>query len=258
MIELEKVPPYRFGVTFGKFLLLVAAFLLAALLFLYVCTDVLQTLFTTGVSDYRAAPSLSSLQPFAPATVILDAGHGGADSGARTADGAQEKDLNLAITNKIAQVLSIYGYNPVLTRRGEAMPEGVEADTKKHSELLSRAKIASDTLYALFVSIHMNSFPQAQYAGAQVFYTERNLQNEVFAVKLQSALVSLIQPENTRLAKATSSVFLLERLDGPAVLLECGFLSNPAEAALLQDEGYQNRFAFAVASAIAQYLSDTQ
>ena len=235
----------------------IALFLAFCFLFLYVCTDVFDLFFADPAPGYRAAVSLAAFAPPDRKTVVLDAGHGGYDSGARSASGVLEKDLNLAITKKIAAYLSLYDVRVVLTRSGDEPPKNQDNTSRKRAEILSRVKIAEDAEPDLVLSIHMNSFPQEKCAGAQVFYSGCVGRSEVFAATLREALCTLVQPENTRSAKETDSILLLSRLNVPAALLECGFLSNEDEVRLLTDENYQSRLSFAAASAILTFLYPT-
>ncbi len=229
-----------------------ALFLAFCLLFLYVCTDLFHP-----ASMHPTIPT--DVLPAAPTRliVVLDAGHGGYDSGTRSSSGVLEKDLNLAITKKIAAQLTLFDIDVVLTRKDDTPPSLDERGTRKQNELLSRARTAAEHNASLFLSIHMNSFPQASCHGAQVFFTERNLQNEVFACTLQEAIQTLVQSDNQRVAKNTNQIFLLNHLECPSALLECGFLSNDAETRLLCDEEYQSKLAFSITCAIVQYLSAT-
>lgn len=224
-------------------------FLLLCIFFLFFCNGNLGT--ATAADKTDALPSVNT-DPLP--TVVLDAGHGGYDSGTHSKDGQAEKDLNLIITKKIAAFLSLSDVDVVLTRTGDDPPMLVSDPKRKRGEILSRAKIAQESGADCFLSVHMNSYPQASCKGSQVFYTAKNPNNPALALTLQSAITSLVQPDNQRLAKETTQIFLLLQLDCPAVLLECGFLSNPDEAALLAKEDYQNRLAFSIAAAIIDYL----
>ncbi len=191
-------------------------------------------------------------------TVVIDPGHGGYDSGTRSDSEILEKDLNLTISKKIAEYLSCFDINVVLTRNDDTAPSGVDGQSRKRSEILSRIKIADEENADLFLSVHMNYFPDASCRGTQVFFTENNLKNQVFAHTLQATVQKLVQPENARAPKSGDSIFLLQNLKIPSALIECGFLSNSEETALLCEESYQNKLAFAIASAIVTHLQETQ
>lgn len=227
-------------------------FLLLCLLFLYLCTP----LFSAGhKSEFMSAASLPTFQNKKRPVVVLDAGHGGYDSGTQSQSGILEKDLNLKITQKIADFLALFDVDVVLTRTDDTPPQTVQGTNRKRAEILSRAQIAKESEATILLSIHMNAFPQSSCQGAQVFYSERNTQNQVFAHTIQTALRTLLQPQNTREAKHNELIFLLTHVDCTAALLECGFLSNEEETRLFCDETYQNQFAFVTASAIISHLN---
>lgn len=224
-------------------------FLLLTFLFLFVGQN---GLFSKAKTPDTEIPTLAN--PPAKTVVVIDPGHGGYDSGTKSDNGILEKDLNLAISKKIAAHLSYFDIEVVMTRTDDTAPSGADGASRKQSEILSRAKIAKEEDAALLLSVHMNYFPQASCKGAQIFFSENNLQNQVFAHTLQESISALVQPENKRVAKSTDSIFLLNHLNMPAALLECGFLSNAEEASKLNDEEYQNQLAFAIASSIISYL----
>lgn len=196
---------------------------------------------------------------FAAPTVILDAGHGGEDGGAIGIDGSYEKDLNLAITKTVHQILQINGIQTVLTREDDRLLYDKNSDyqgQKKVQDLATRRSIAESYDDAYFVSIHMNAFPQAQYRGLQVYYSVHSPLSKDLADTIQSHTKRSLQPQNHRSVKAAgSSIYLLDRLSCPAVLIECGFLSNPEECALLSDQTYQKQLAWLIAISIMENLS---
>jgi N-acetylmuramoyl-L-alanine amidase len=125
---------------------------------------------------------------------------------------------------------------------------------KKVLDLAARLAIADETEDSLLVSIHMNAFPQTQYSGMQVWYGTADARSREIAQSVQSAALTL-RPDNNRQIKAAgSNIFLLDNLDTPAILVECGFLSNPEEASRLGDEEYQKQLAFVIFGAIAEYI----
>ena len=191
-------------------------------------------------------------------TIILDAGHGGEDGGASSASGALEKEINLAITMSLRDLLVASGVRVILTRSDDTLLYDKTADyhgRKKALDLAARRKIAEETPNAIFISIHMNSFPQAQYHGLQVWYSKNNPASLFLAESIQLTSKQL-QPENNRRVKAaTSSIYLLHHLTCPAVLVECGFLSNPEEAALLTTDEYQEKLAFLLFLAISDSMT---
>ncbi len=188
-------------------------------------------------------------------TVVIDAGHGGIDGGAEQ-DGVFEKDLNLQISQKIRDNLLLYDVDCVMTRTEDVLLSDEDASGKKHSDLTNRVKMTKSCQNPVFVSIHMNKFPISKYSGLQVFFSGNNQKSEALAIKLQDNVVSFLQPYNNRqVKKAGSNIFVLDRLECPAVLVECGFLSNPDELQLLCSEEYQNKLAFLISASIIEYLS---
>lgn len=183
-----------------------------------------------------------------PITVVLDAGHGGEDGGAVSANGVLEKDLNLSIALRLRALLEANGIRVVLTRSTDTLLYDKDVDyhgRKKALDLAARKNIAESTENCVFVSIHMNAFPIAKYQGLQVWYSKNHPASLTLAQSVQSMNQSLLQPSNERPVKAaTSSIYLLHHLRSPAILVECGFLSNPEEATLLASEEYQENLAF--------------
>ena len=192
--------------------------------------------------------------PAAP-HALIDPGHGGADGGATAADGSLEKDYNLSISLTLRDMLRLCGYDVTLTR---------ETDTSLHDEaaVTIRQQKVSDmhhrlALYDaadLVLSIHQNQFPQRSCHGAQMFYAPDNAASVPLGTALRDTLYALLQPNNTRELKAgTSDIYLLHKTRAPAVLVECGFLSNPEERALLQTPEYQQKLAYALTCGVLTY-----
>ena len=188
------------------------------------------------------------------ADVILDAGHGGMDGGAVSADGVCEAPITLAIAQKTQQLMLFCGANAIMTRN-DALSldyrEGASARENKNADLQARLALSRQYPSCPFLSIHLNQFPQAQYEGAQVFY---GASGQVLAQSLQSTLKAVLDPENERVCKpAPEGVFLMKNIAAPAVTIECGFLSNPEECAKLQQDSYQTRIALAIVSGFEIY-----
>ncbi len=189
--------------------------------------------------------------------VILDAGHGGVDGGAE-ANGITEKNVNLAIACKVQELCKLFGFEVRMTRKEDISIHDEDKSTiraQKNSDLKNRLKIMTEDAGAVVVSIHLNKFPQSRVKGAQVFYAPRSQRSDVLAQTVQDNFRTLLQPENTRqIKKADSSLFLLyNNTVNPAVLVECGFISNPEEAALLKTEDYQDKVAFAICCSLLQF-----
>ena len=192
-------------------------------------------------------------------TVILDAGHGGEDGGATSSDGLLEKDLNLALTLTMRDILTANGVNVILTRETDTLLYDRNVDfqgQKKRLDMAARLKIANETPNAVFVSIHMNTYPHPSCQGVQVWYSENNEDSFALAKTIQSTTQELLQNENDRTVKRSgSSIYLLRKLECPAVLVECGFLSSPEEAALLADESYRQQLALVLCLGILRSIA---
>ena len=188
--------------------------------------------------------------------VVLDAGHGGEDGGASSADGIVEKDLNLEITLLLADLLRANGIEVVLTRETDTLLYDRNMDyhgRKKALDLAARKKIAEETPESVFISIHMNTYPNTDCTGLQVWYSPNDPSSSALAEEIQRTAKKLLQPENDRKTKAAgSSIYLLHHIQTPAVLVECGFLSTPAEAQLLSTPEYRQKLAFVLFCAIMQ------
>ncbi len=192
-------------------------------------------------------------------TIIIDAGHGGFDGGAVADDGTVEKDINLSIANKTAAMLRVHGFEVVMSRESDT---GTEDDSnssipkRKKSDLANRLRLMIDNPDAIFVSIHLNKFTTSAASGAQVFYTKNYKEAASLASSLQSSITTLIQPQNTRAVKqGTDSTYLLKNATVPAVIVECGFLSNRQELQKLKSDEYQTQMAFAITGGIINYFN---
>lgn len=195
-------------------------------------------------------------------TVIIDAGHGGPDGGTSADDGTLEKDLNLQIALKLDKILSSMGVNTVLIRESDISIHDDSAETirqKKVSDLKNRLNILNQTEDSIFVSIHQNHFGQSKYSGTQVFYSKNNPLSSKLAEKIRMPVISYLQPDNTREIKQSGTeIYLLYHAQAPAVMVECGFLSNKKETDNLKNEMYQQKLAFLIAIGIMDYFTDTE
>ena len=196
-----------------------------------------------------------ALQPTAviqAEALILDAGHGGEDGGAVSVTGAVESGINLEIVRKMEDILGFYGQAPILLRREDISLHDGAADTlreKKVSDLKNRVAAIQSVPQATLISIHQNTYTDSRYRGAQVFYAPTPGSQEL-AQQLQTALRSGLQPDNTRECKPIpDSVYLMNHISCRAVLVECGFLTNPEEDILLQSEDYQRKLACVLSAA---------
>lgn len=187
--------------------------------------------------------------PLAEKTVILDAGHGGWDPGKTGSGGADEKTLNLAIAEKLQAYLEAGGAEVVLTRKTDAA-----LGSGKREDMAQRKSIANESGGDILVSIHQNAFPSAKAKGAQVFYHKSSPQGRLLAEALQESLRERLDVGNQRQAKENASYYILRTTEIPAVIVECGFLSNREEEALLNAAEYQEKVAWAIYCGIWDYF----
>lgn len=192
--------------------------------------------------------------------VIIDAGHGGFDGGAVSDDGTVEKDINLAISLYLQEYLAVFNIETVMIRETDCSVEDEGLTTirqRKSSDLHNRMKIMEETENAIFVSIHQNKYPDGKYSGTQVFYSPKTKdESQILAQSVQDCIVNTLQKDNKRQIKECgTSVFLMYNAVKPAVLVECGFLSNYEETNKLKTSEYQKKIAFCIAMGIQNYLS---
>ncbi len=195
-----------------------------------------------------------------PVLLVIDAGHGGEDGGASSEDGILEKDLNLQIAQNLNDIAVLFGCRTVMTRTADTMLYDLYNDLddytgcRKTYDLRNRLRLAGDMNGDIFISIHLNKFPESKYSGLQVYYSPNHTDSKKIASFIQSYARTYLQPENTReIKEATSSIYLLHRIRTPAVLVECGFLSNPEETAMLTTAEYRCRLAGVIFASAAEW-----
>lgn len=182
--------------------------------------------------------------------IVLDAGHGGEDGGAVSSSGVVESDINLQFTEKLKDILSLNGYKIVMTREDNSDLADKSIETisgRKKSDMHRRLDIYNSHIQNVAISIHQNIFPADSCKGTQVFYSTQTQSGKVLADNITDTVKKYLQPENQRLSKPTSgSIFLLDNAKIPAVIVECGFLSNSEELKQLCDQDYQKKFSYCV------------
>lgn len=229
------------------FLITVSAFFIIAAPFLY---------FPEG-----EIVSASSINITENNVILLDAGHGGEDGGAIGVGGIIEKDINLSITLKTAEFLEFLGYDVEFTRKTDKMTcdEGLKTQReKKVSDIKNRLEQIEKSPCLCSISIHQNIFG-GNALGAQVFYGGNNPESKSLAESIQSGISEMLQPENKRVIKqAGKDIYILYHSEKPSVLVECGFISNNEEAALLTNGEYQNKMAFAIALSSIKHLTERE
>ena len=188
--------------------------------------------------------------------VIIDAGHGGEDSGAIGANGVYEKNLNLEIAFEVGNSLSEEGYAVVYTRTEDKLLYSESENIKglrKISDLKNRCKLTLEYPQAIFVSIHMNSYGDSKYSGLQVYYSENDANSKILASSIQSSVKNSLQPTNNRVIKAGKDMYVLENVENAAVLVECGFITNLEECEKLSEKEYQKQLSSAIVCGIIEY-----
>lgn len=223
-------------------------FLISILLILTATT--LHRVYTLWIRDeVDTATSPTTLR-----AVILDAGHGGRDGGAVSVTGTAEKTLNLDTTLTLAALLKAQGYRVLLTRETDTALTHEDGGSRKMQDLRGRLAIAEAYPGVPFLSIHMNKFPQGQYHGLQVYYSCHDQASKALADGIQESVRESLQPDNDRETKpATSALYLMHKIFSPAVLIECGFLSNEEDARQLEDPTYRAALCLSLATAYGKW-----
>lgn len=200
----------------------------------------------------------TSVQTFglsaASKVVVIDAGHGGFDPGKVGATGTHEKDINLQIANKLKAYLEQAGATVVMTRTSDEALGGVGGKSTKNDDMRYRKESINKSGADIMVSIHQNAFTQPKVRGAQVFYYENAETSKILAQSVQANIKSEADPNNTRSIKSTTSYYVLKVSTMPAIIVECGFLTNPDEERLLKTDEYQQQVAWAIYKGIVEYF----
>jgi len=207
----------------------------------------------------RAVTVISESLPLARShCIIIDPGHGGIDGGATSCSGKLESQFNLEIALRLNDLMHLLGYDTGMIRTTDisVYTKGDTIAQKKISDLKERARIVNETENALLISIHQNTYPDARYSGAQVFYSRKE-DSVTLAKQLQAAFTAVLNKGSKRQCKPAEGVYLMEHIDCTGVLIECGFLSNQQEEALLRDASYQKKLCCVIASTLSIYLSNT-
>lgn len=191
-------------------------------------------------------------------TLVIDPGHGGLDGGAVSVNGQPESGVNLAIALKTRDLARLFGLAPVMTRSGEALDYPQTLDTihqKKVWDQNTRIELINSVPNALLLSIHQNKFPDPRPSGCQVLYGSVDGSQD-YAQLTHDNLCRFLCPENRRVAAPISkSIYLFQKIQCPAILVECGFLSNPGEAEKLLTPDYQRSVAVLLLASCLQYIS---
>lgn len=184
--------------------------------------------------------------------LVLDAGHGGEDGGAVSITGVPESRINLSIVLSLRDVLGLYGVDPILLREEDISLHTGDANTlreKKRSDLKNRTAAIEAVEGGTLISIHQNTYPGSRYHGTHVFYAPTD-GSQALADHVQNSIKTALQPDNERAVKQIpDTVYIMNHITCPGILIECGFLTNPAEEAMLQDPDYQRKLSAVIAAA---------
>lgn len=190
--------------------------------------------------------------------IVIDPGHGGVDPGALAKDGTEEEDINLSISLRLKKLLEQAGCKVIMTRdkdEGLYTEKSKSYNQKKNEDLRNRRIMTNDINPDLFITIHLNSFGQSKYYGAQTFYQKGSEEGKALAKIIQEELKKILDNNNKRMCQSTNSVYLLREVKATAILVECGFLSNPDELRLLKSDEYQQKIARGIYIAIVRYYN---
>ena len=222
---------------------------------IYFLTLLLSLLITKGAD--QAVTTIAQNTPIPHEnTIIIDAGHGGEDGGATSCSGVLESQINLEIALRLRDLFHLLGYRTLMIRTSDVSvyTEGNSIAAKKVSDLRQRVRIVNGITDGILISIHQNTFPVGKYSGAQVFYNDADGSKRL-AQMMQSTFVETINPGSNRKSKPSHGIYLMEKVQNTAVLVECGFLSNPQEEALLRAKDYQQKICCVIVSSVGSYLN---
>lgn len=202
--------------------------------------------------------SVSSESVKSMPTVVIDSGHGGEDGGAVSESGVLEKDINLSIANDTAALFYLLGFDVTQTRTTDiALDSGEDTIRKrKVSDMKKRLEIFNSSKENTIISIHQNKFSESKYHGTQIFYSPNNSKSKQLADSIKYSVKGLLQPDNEReCKKADSGIYLLKNTNNPAVVVECGFISNQEECKNLLDSQYQKQMAYSITAGFLSYYN---
>ncbi len=221
--------------------LIVAAVLLAAAILV-------------GILVPDQEPALDTSAGTGTYTLIIDPGHGGIDGGATSADGTKESDINLAIGLKLRALAEFYGQDNAMTRQDDSSMSPAESYSE-HQDLVNRAGVVNSATNPVLISIHQNCYPTGQPSGPQVIYSSSG-SSESFGMLTHQNLISKLYPDNRRVAEpASDKLYVLNHVSCPAILVECGFMSNLSDMSKLADGSYQTALSAVLMASFLQYMN---
>ena len=226
----------------------------AKLLFWLLAAAAVLTAVVTSLADRRVVAANTSGEVH---TLVIDPGHGGFDGGAISDDGTKESDLNLSIALKMQQLAELLGQKAVLTRCDDSTRTDF-ANYSEHEDLVHRTTLINETPGAVLFSIHQNDFPTGQPSGAQVLYSAYE-GSEVLGKLTHANLIHCLDPQNRRVAEpAPKALYITAHASCPAILVECGFMSNNFDVLKLSDAKYQTALSVVMVASLLQYLNLTE
>ena len=209
---------------------------------------------STNSKTTDTSVSQSSLTKAASSkTIVIDAGHGGPDPGKVSENGTLEKDINLKIALYLKEILESQNINVIMTRT-EDKDLATETNKRKLSDIKERVKLMENSNADMVISIHQNSYPDAEVYGAQCFYPTESEEGKKLAAIIQNQIITSTNQTKIREIKGNNDYYLLKHSSTPIVIVECGFLSNPAEEQLLLTDEYQRKMAWSIYLGTLQYL----
>lgn len=226
---------------------------------IYLIIIVVFILISLFVFFYREKVSPTFSLSITNKIIVIDPGHGGVDPGAVGRNGTLESKINLELSLKLKSLLEQSGAVVIMTReddRGLYTNESNTLREKKREDLKNRRKILKDFEAELFISIHMNSFTNSKFYGAQTFFNKGSVEGQKLADKVQNEFRQNLDKDNLRTPVARDNIYILKETNIPAILVEAGFLSNLTEEKLLQKERYQEKIAWSIFSGIIKYIEE--
>lgn len=229
------------------------------LMFSSICIILLLSFFILMISAASniAVNTSSDISDNLP-VIVIDPGHGGEDGGAVSDNGVLEKDINLSIANDTSALFYLLGFDILRTRKNDmALDSGEDTIRKrKVSDMKKRLEIFNSSKENTIISIHQNKFSESKYHGAQIFYSPNNSKSKQLADSIKYSVKGLLQPDNEReCKKADGGIYLLKNTNNPAIIVECGFISNEEECNHLLDKQYQKQMAFSITAGFLNYYN---
>lgn len=210
-----------------------------------------------AIKKYKIMPV--TYLPISNKVIAIDPGHGGVDPGAVSKNGIKEDEINLEIALKLKRLIEQSGGIVFMTRstdQGLYTSESKTLRQMKTEDLKKRRELIDTSTSEILISIHLNSFTKSYYYGAQTFYKKGSEEGKQLAYIIQEELKNILDKDNRREPQQRDDIYLLKEVSIPAVLVECGFLSNSAEEKLLVDESYQEKIAWAIYVGIMNYFNE--